>query len=168
MKIEKDYQEFLRLLNKHRVKYCIIGSYAVAFYGYPRYTKDIDILIEKELANAKNLIKALREFGFSSLDLKAEDFLEPGTIIQLGYEPIRIDIITSIKAVNFDRIWANRKRGKYGKSQVNFIGLEDLKRLKRRFGRHIDKADLEFLEKIDKYRDKGKLKKHFPPKSMTI
>jgi len=150
MQVEKDYLEFLRLLNKHRVKYCIIGSYAVAFYAHPRYTKDIDILIERSLSNARKLVKALIDFGFASLKLKAEDFTEPGIIIQLGYEPLRIDIITSIKGTNFDRIWANRRKGYYGDIKVNFIDLEDLKLLKRKFGRLIDKADLEFLEKMAK------------------
>lgn len=150
MKVEKDYLEFLRLLNKRRVKYCIIGSYAVAFYGHPRYTKDIDILIERDLANARRLLKALVEFGFGSLDLKAEEFTSPESIIQLGYEPVRIDIVTSIRGVNFKKIWAKRQKGRYGDIKVNFISLQDLKRLKRKFGRVIDKSDLEFLEKIAK------------------
>lgn len=148
MKVEKDYLEFLRLLNKHRVKYCIIGSYAVAFYGHPRYTNDIDILIERDLANARRLLKALVEFGFGSLDLKAEEFTSPESIIQLGYEPLRIDIVTSIWGVNFKKIWAKRQKGHYGDIKVNFVSLQDLKRLKRKFGRLIDKSDLEFLEKM--------------------
>lgn len=156
MQIEKDYLEFLRLLNKHRVKYCIIGSYAVAFYGHPRYTKDIDVLIDRSLPNARKLVKALIEFGFASLQLRAEDFTEPGVIIQLGYEPIRLDIITSIRGTNFDRIWVNRQKGRYGDIKVNFIGLEDLKRLKKRFGRLLDKADLEFLEKMTRSSRKEK------------
>lgn len=150
MQVEKDYQEFLRLLNKHKVKYCVIGSYALAFYGYPRYTKDIDILIERSNSNARKLVKVLDEFGFLSTGLKVEDFTQPEMIIQLGYEPVRIDIITSIKGFNFERLWANREVGKYGEVKVNFVSLNDLKRLKKRFGRLIDKADLEILNKISK------------------
>jgi hypothetical protein len=71
-------------------------------------------------------------------------------IIQLGYELVRIDIITSIKDFNFERLWANRKAGKFGEVKVNFISLDDLKRLKKKFGRLIDEADLEILNKIDK------------------
>jgi len=82
--------------------------------------------------------------------LRLEDFTQPEMIIQLGYELVRIDIITSIKDFNFERLWANRKAGKFGEVKVNFISLDDLKRLKKKFGRLIDEADLEILNKIDK------------------
>ncbi|MBW1608994.1 MAG: hypothetical protein JRJ74_12975, partial [Deltaproteobacteria bacterium] len=85
MKVEKDYEELLELFSKHSVRYCIIGAYALAFYARPRYTKDIDILVENSTENARNVLKALHEFGFGSLPLSEEDFIEPGQIIQLGY-----------------------------------------------------------------------------------
>ena len=112
MKVEKDYEDLLRLFNKNKVKYFIIGAYAVAFYAMPRYTKDIDILVEPDIRNGERIIKALREFGFKSLKLSAKDFAKKGSIIQLGYEPIRVDIITSIPRVNFKEIWKNKKRSK--------------------------------------------------------
>ena len=99
MKTEKDYEEFLELLNKHKVRYCIIGSYALSFHARPRYTKDIDILVEASPENAKKILTALDKFGFGSLNLRVEDFSEKGNIIQLGYEPVRIDIITSLTQV---------------------------------------------------------------------
>jgi len=95
MKVEKDYEELLKLFNKHRVKYCIIGAYAVAFYAKPRYTKDMDILVEPSIKNGQKIVNALNEFGFKSLNLSEKDFSLRGKIIQLGYEPVRVDIITS-------------------------------------------------------------------------
>ena len=85
MKTEKDYEEFLGLLNKHDVRYCIIGAFALAFHVRPRYTKDMDIFIEATTDNAKRLLTALGEFGFGSLNLSVEDFLTKGNIIQLCY-----------------------------------------------------------------------------------
>ena len=104
MKVEKDYEDLLRLFNKHNVKYCIVGAFAVAFYARPRYTKDMDILIEPSSENARNILNALEDFGFGSLPLSEEDLTEPGQIIQLGYEPVRIDIITSIEGMDLSLI----------------------------------------------------------------
>ncbi|MBN1444538.1 MAG: nucleotidyltransferase [Candidatus Omnitrophica bacterium] len=145
MKTEKDYAELLELLNKNKVKYCIIGAYAVAFYAMPRYTKDIDILIEPTPGNARKILKALNEFGFKSLNLSEKDFICEEQIIQLGYEPVRIDIITSISHLDFAEIWKNRKKGQYGKIKVNFIDLAHLIKSKKVSGRKQDKADLELL-----------------------
>ena len=145
MKTEKDYEEFLELLNKHNVRYCVIGAFALAFHARPRYTKDIDILIEPTTENAKKLLIALDEFGFKSLNLSVEDFSTRGNIIQLGYEPVRIDIITSIKGLEFADIWKSRIQGPYGKQTVNFIDRQNLIRSKKLSNRAQDKADLELL-----------------------
>ncbi len=142
---EKDYEEFLELLNKHSVRYCIIGSYALAFHAKPRYTKDIDILIEASSENAKMLLNALSEFGFGSLDLSVEDFTQEGKIIQLGYEPVRIDIMTSLKGLNFSSIWRNRVQGRYGNQTVNFIDRQNFIKSKKISNRTQDKADLELF-----------------------
>ena len=150
MKTEKDYEELLGLLNKNRVKYCIVGAYAVAFHSMPRYTKDIDILIERTPENAGRILKALNEFGFGSLHLSEKDFTEKERVIQLGYEPVRVDIITSISNLNFDEVWKNRKKGQYGRIKVNFIDLENLIKSKKISGRSRDKTDLEILEKRKK------------------
>ena len=145
MKTEKDYEEFLELLNKHNVRYCVIGAFAVAFHARPRYTKDIDILIESTIDNAKRLLIALDEFGFGSLNLAVNDFSTQGNIIQLGYEPVRIDIITSIKGLEFSDIWQSRIQGPYGKQTINFIDRQSLIRSKRISNRAQDKADLQLL-----------------------
>lgn len=145
MKTEKDYEEFLELLNKHDIRYCIIGAFALAFHARPRYTKDMDILIDATTDNAKRLLAALREFGFGSLNLSVEDFSSKGNIIQLGYEPVRIDIITSIKGLEFADIWESRIQGPYGKQTVNFIDRQNLIRSKKLSNRAQDKADLDLL-----------------------
>jgi len=148
MKVEKDYEDLLRLFNKNKVKYCIIGAYAVAFYGRPRYTKDMDILIEPEVKNAEKIVKALDEFGFKNCGLQVKDFTEKGRIIQLGYEPIRVDIITSILRVDFEDIWKNKKKGVYGSQKVFFIALKDLIKIKKISNRKQDKVDLEILKRF--------------------
>ncbi|MFC2149118.1 nucleotidyltransferase [Candidatus Auribacterota bacterium] len=146
MKIERDFEDLLRLFSKNKVRYCIIGAFAVAFYGRPQYTKDIDILIDPLEANAKKIVKALNDFGFGSLKLSADDFCKKGNIIQLGYEPVRVDILTSIKGLSFDRVWKNRIKGTYGKQRVNFISLDDLIKCKKISARNKDLADLEILQ----------------------
>jgi hypothetical protein len=148
MKVEKDYEEFLRLLNKNRVKYCIVGAYAVAFYAKPRYTKDIDILVEPSPQNAEKIMAALTDFGFGSLAIAAGDFTTEGNIIQLGYEPLRIDILTSLEGLRFKDIWKNKAIGSYGAENVYFIGLDELIESKYKASRPTDRVDLELLERI--------------------
>ena len=148
MKVEKDYEELLQLFNKHNVRYCIVGSYALAFYVQPRYTKDMDILVEPSTKNASRILKALQEFGFGSLPLSEQDFMEKGRIIQLGYEPVRIDLITSIEDMDFKKIWQNRTLGQFGRQQVPFIGIKELITCKKISNRSQDRADLEMLLEV--------------------
>ncbi|MBL7084954.1 MAG: hypothetical protein ISS43_02460 [Candidatus Omnitrophica bacterium] len=145
MRVEKDYEELLKLFNKNKVRYCIVGAYALAFYGRPRYTKDIDLLVEPDIKNGNKIVKALNEFSFKSLRLSAEDFSKEDKIIQLGYEPLRVDIITSLQGCTFKQIWENKIVGKYGSQKVYFIGINELIKNKRVSERRQDKADLEIL-----------------------
>ncbi len=147
MKVEKDYEEFLSLLNKHNVKYCIIGAFAVAFYAKPRYTKDIDILVEPSKDNAQKILKVLEEFGFGELSVSLEDLMREGNILQLGYEPLRIDLLNKLEGFQFQDIWQNRVTGEYGSERVSFIGLDDLIKNKKMSNRPSDKVDIELLEK---------------------
>ena len=98
MKVEKDYEELLQLFNKHSVKYCIVGSYALAFYARPRYTKDMDIMVGHSLENARRILTALREFGFSSLQLSEHDFTEPGQILDYSYQFSNRNSLKQIKS----------------------------------------------------------------------
>ena len=146
MVLNPDFKEFLRSLNDNQVRYLVAGGYAVALYGYPRYTKDLDIWIELDRDNAERIIAALEQFGFASLELAAEDFLDPGTIIQLGYPPNRIDLLMTLTGVDFQTCFESRKAINIDDIVVNFINLDNLRRNKRAAGRPQDLADLDNLE----------------------
>lgn len=143
--LNQDFREFIQLLNANQVRYLVVGGYAVALHGYPRYTKEMDIWIDMTQENAARIVQALEHFGFGSLGLKQEDFLEEDTIIQLGYPPRRIDIITTLPGVNFNACYTTRKSVVLDDVPVNFIDLESLKQNKRATGRAQDLADLENL-----------------------
>jgi len=143
--VEPDFVALLRLFNKHRVRYCIIGAYAVAFHARPRYTKDLDILVEPSIKNGARVVEALKEFGFGSLQLRSEDFVQPGRFIQLGYEPVRVDLLTSIEGFTFEQVWKRRALGQYGNVRTFFIGRDELIRNKELSARRQDRADLELL-----------------------
>jgi len=143
--LNQDFREFVQLLNDNQVRYLVIGGYAVALHGYPRYTKDIDIWIEMSANNATRLVAALAQFGFASLDLQAEDFMEPNQVIQLGYPPNRIDLLTTPDGVNFETAYSTKLVVDLSGVQVNFIDLENLRLNKQASGRLQDLADLENL-----------------------
>lgn len=146
MVLNKDFREFIQLLNDHDVLYLVVGGYAVAFHGYPRYTKDIDIWIWLDKSNAEKILQVLKDFGFGSLDLTVDDFLDPEQVIQLGYPPNRIDILTDLKGINFKECYSSRVEVKIEGTNINFIDLENLKKNKKALGRYQDLADLENLE----------------------
>lgn len=150
--VEKDFEELLRLFNKHKVRYCIVGAFAVAFHALPRYTKDLDLLVEPSRENGEKIIRALIDFGFASLKLSADDFAKKGRFIQLGFEPVRIDLITSVEGVKFGQVWDGKKLGKFGQSKTYFIGLKELIKNKKASHRLQDLADLEVLKKAKKTR----------------
>lgn len=145
MTLDPDYREFIQSLNDNGVHYLVVGGYAVAAHGHPRYTKDIDIWIWLNPANSTQLIRALHEFGFGTLGLTPEDFLEPDQIVQLGYPPNRIDLLTTIPGVSFENCYPQRQVIDIDGIAVNFIDLESLKRNKQASGRAQDLADLENL-----------------------
>lgn len=146
MTIAPDFREFVACLNAREVRYLIVGGYAVAFHGHPRYTKDFDVWIERTPENVERLLAALDDFGFGSVGLEAADFLEPDQIIQLGNPPHRIDILTSLDGVEFAVCYQDRETMQAEQVAVYFIGLEGLRANKRASGRHQDLADLENLE----------------------
>lgn len=100
--LSKDFREFIELLKENKVRYLVVGGYAVAFHGHPRYTRELDVWIELSPDNANRIFEALKKFGFGSLGLKPNDFLESDQIIQLGYPPNRIDILTTLKDLEFE------------------------------------------------------------------
>ncbi|NQU30589.1 MAG: hypothetical protein HQ525_07975, partial [Anaerolineae bacterium] len=127
MILNPDYLEFFQLLNDNDVRYLIVGGYAVAYHGHPRYTKDIDIWIWINSENAKKMVKTLKDFGFESLGLRESDFLESDTIIQLGHAPNRIDLIMGMPGVDFEKSFAARDEDKIDGVKLYFIDLENLK-----------------------------------------
>lgn len=122
-----------------------MGGYAVAFHGHPRYTKDIDVWIESTAENVSRLIQSLRDFGFASLGLEERDFLEPGNTIQLGRPPNRIDLLMSMKGLDFVECFDSKDVATVGGLSVHIIDLEHLKKNKQAVGRFQDLADLENL-----------------------
>ena len=146
MKLTPDLKEFFQLLNANKVRYLIVGGYAVAFHGHPRYTKDIDIWIWINPKNAARVVKTLKDFGFASLGLQKNDFLEPETIIQLGYAPNRIDLIMGVPGVNFEESYQCRVDDDIDGVRLSFIDLENLKKAKKASGRLQDLADIENLK----------------------
>ncbi|MBX9258257.1 hypothetical protein H1Q63_30775 [Desmonostoc muscorum CCALA 125] len=123
-----------------------MGGYAVAIHGHPRYTKDIDIWVEMSSENADKLITALDQFGFGSLGLSAQDFQTPDQIIQLGYPPNRIDLITTPDGIDFETCYSAKTEIIVDNIPVQFIDLDNLKKNKKASGRLQDLADLENLE----------------------
>lgn len=147
MKLQKDLREFIELLNSHNVRYLIVGGHAVAYHGYPRTTGDIDFFIEASEENAAKLEKVLARFGFGSLGLTAKDFLEPGTIIQLGYPPNRIDLVTSISGVTFGEAWEHRVCDRVENLPMIFVDRQTLLSNKAASGRPKDLADIDALSR---------------------
>lgn len=148
MALSPDFREFIESLNSSKARYLVVGGYAVALHGYPRYTKDLDIWIENTPENARCIIAALQSFGFGALNLAEEDFLTPEQVIQLGYPPNRIDLITSLPNMNFNECYQARVSVQLDGVIVNFIDLEHLIQNKRASGRFQDLADLENLESV--------------------
>jgi hypothetical protein len=145
MEVQADFRDLLALFNKHQVDYAVVGGYALAYLGAPRYTGDLDILIRPDPSNATRILTALEEFGFGSIGLTRGDFEKPGQVIQLGHPPVRIDLITSLTGVSWTEAAASRQSGKYGNIPVYFLGRQEFLANKRAMGRKKDLADLEAL-----------------------
>lgn len=141
MELDPDFSEFISLCVTHEVRFLVVGGYAVAAHGHPRYTKDLDVWVWIDDTNAGRLVSALDDFGFGSLGLTASDFTSEQTVVQLGYPPKRIDVLTSIDGVRFDDCWANRVEIAVGDVAVPFIAASDLVINKRASGRLQDLAD---------------------------
>ena len=146
MQIQKDYKELLELFNAHKVEYLIVGGYALAFHGAPRFTGDMDLFVKPDSTNAQKILTALEEFGMASLDLSQTDFTSLDNVIQIGVPPVRVDIMTSITAVDWEKAESGKVPGNYGDTQVYFIGRDEFIANKRALGRKRDLADLEAIE----------------------
>jgi hypothetical protein len=143
----KDWREWLESLNASGVEYVVVGGIALAFHGIVRYTGDLDVLVHASASNSERLVHALRRFGFGSLQLAAADFTAPDRVVQLGYPPGRIDILTSIDGVSWEQVHAGAVAGDYAGVPVRYISRHDLVRNKRATGRAQDVVDAERLER---------------------
>jgi hypothetical protein len=148
MNLEDDLREFVELLNALNVHYVVVGGFAVAHHGHPRYTGDLDLFIERTRENAARLVHVMERFGFADLNLSADDFLQEDLVIQLGVPPNRIDLLTFLSGVDFEETWATREQADIGGVSVPIISKELLKRNKTATGRSQDLADLEHLDNL--------------------
>ncbi|HJP62564.1 MAG TPA: DUF6036 family nucleotidyltransferase [Mucilaginibacter sp.] len=150
MTLEKDFEDFVALLNKHHVDYMIVGGYALAFHGKPRHTGDLDIWIGISDDNAQKMLMVIAEFGMASLGIEKNDFLSRGIITQIGYPPLRIDILNEIDGVNFKEAYSAKLIIDIDGLMINYIGLDDLIKNKTTSGRHQDLTDVNSLKKLKK------------------
>lgn len=145
MEIERDFKELLVLLNSHHVEYLLVGAYALAFHGAPRFTGDLDVFVKPDSSNAARVISALNDFGFGSVGLSAQDFEKPDQVVQLGAPPVRIDLITGLSGVSWKEVADGGAAADLDGVPVRFIGREQLVKNKLATGRKKDLADLEAL-----------------------
>lgn len=150
MEIPNDFKEFIELLNKHSVQYLIVGGYAVGFHSRPKFTNDIDFWINNSLENAELILRVLKDFGFEKLDITIEDLISPNKIIQLGMEPMRIDIMTSVSGLEFNNSFKNKVVTNYLDTTAYFININDLIQNKRKSGRKKDLYDIDWIEQYKK------------------
>ena len=147
MTLAKDFEDFIILLNKHEVQYMVVGGYALAFHGKPRYTGDLDIWISVSEINATKLLRVIHDFGMSSLGFTKEDFLEEGYISQIGRPPLRIDILNSIDGVEFDIAYNAMLEVDIEGLRIAYIGLDDFIKNKQATGRKKDLIDIQEIKK---------------------
>lgn len=140
-----DFRELLSLFNAEKVRYLIVGGFALAHYGRPRYTKDLDIWVDRSEENARRVFRALTKFGAPLENLSYRDFSEPEVVFQVGVEPLRIDLLTDITGVQFEGAWSRRESSMYGVVPVQVIGKDDYIANKRASGRPSDLRDIEAL-----------------------
>jgi len=145
MEVQPDFKELLKLLNAHKAEFIIVGAYALAFHGVPRFTGDIDIFVKPDPENAKKILSALEEFGFGSLDLTISDLQDPDKVVQLGVAPVRVDLITSLTGVSWQEAFSGKVQGTFGNVPVYYLGREEFLSNKKALGRKKDLADIEAL-----------------------
>lgn len=143
--INDDFFDFVAALNRNRVEFVIVGAFSLAFLGYPRATGDIDFWIRPTDSNAEAVLRALEDFGFKSLGITSDDILS-GKVIQLGYPPVRIDLLTQLDGVTGEEIWTNRRKGPFGGQAVFYLDKATFIKNKRAAGRPKDIVDVELFE----------------------
>lgn len=147
IRLEEEFKELLRSLNSNGVRYLLIGGYAVVLNGYVRNTTDLDIAVSDDLENAKKLVKALKDFGFDVPGLDESLFTKPNSLVRMGFEPLKVEILNYLKGVGFENAYRNRQVIVLEGLEISLISIHDLIANKRAVGRHLDLADAEELER---------------------
>jgi hypothetical protein len=143
----RDFKELLKLLEKHEVRYLVVGGYAVMLYSEPRWTKDLDLWIAIDPPNARAVFRALQEFGAPLANLTEEDFGAPGYFYQMGNPPLRVDVMMGLPGGEFEAAWARRRTIVLGDCRIHFIGKDDLIDVKLASGRDQDLKDVEAIRR---------------------
>lgn len=159
MIFEQDFIDFVQLLNDHEVKYMVVGAHALSFHGRPRHTGDLDIWIKPDRENALKMVEVINDFGFGTLGLKENDFLQENYVTQLGYPPLRIDILNSISGVDFDEAYVEKMETEVDDLKIAFISANDFIKNKQATGRAKDLGDIESLKREEKKVVKKKSRK---------
>ena len=149
MSINSDFRDLFVALNDAGCKYLLVGGYALAAHGIPRFTKDLDVWIQPNTTNAERVIEALGAFGAPQQHMTDLDFTDPSTILQIGVPPSRIDILTAIDGVTFDAAWAARAEFSFDGVPITTISRQHLIQNKRAVGRLQDLADAHQLEQLE-------------------
>ena len=150
MAVNPDFRDLFSVFNAAEVRYLVVGAQAVIFYTVPRYTKNLDVWIEPSAGNARKAFEALARFGAPLEGVAPEDLAVPGTVLQLGVEPNRIDVLNRIEALDFESAWPRRERSTYAGVEISLVGLDDLIAAKRAAGRPQDLLDAEWLDRAKK------------------
>ena len=148
MKVHQDFKELLKLFENIQVEYTIVGGYALAFHGAPRFTGDLDLLISTNKPNGERVLRALHQYGFADSNLQAKHFETAKNLIRLGHPPVRVDILTSISGVTWNEVKDGAVVGRVNGLQVTFIGRRELIKNKSSTGRDQDRVDVETLQRL--------------------
>lgn len=145
MELEPDFSEFCSLLNAHHVEFVVVGAYALAFHGAPRYTGDIDFLVRPTEDNGRRLLDAIAAFGFPTAPVTPQDVVIGRKVVQMGVPPVQIHVMSAIDGVTWDEVWSGRESGRLGNLDVQFIGQVEFLKNKQAAGREKDLADIDAL-----------------------
>jgi len=148
MQLNPHFSDLLSEFNAARVRYLVVGAYVLSYYGRPRTTGDLDLWVDSTRANGRRVFRALGDFGAPLEGISPADFSTPGTVLQIGVAPSRIDVLTSLTGLTFPTAWKNRLRARYGKNPISFLSERDFIRNKRAVGRTRDLADAEEVERL--------------------
>lgn len=146
MEVAPDFDEFIGCLTAHGVEFIVVGAYALALHGAPRFTGDLDIFVRPALDNASRLLNALDAFGFPAVELTPEAIADHRRMLQMGVPPVQIHVMSAISGVAWDEVWADRVEGLLGNHTVPFLGRATFLRNKQAAGRPQDIADIDALQ----------------------